>query len=190
MYFFTGDEHYGHKNIIKYCNRPFVSVEQMNCTILQRHNKVVTKNDVVIHAGDFTLKSKTIAGEFISKLNGTHIFLGGSHDKWLGKNVKTRWEKTIEGQHVVVDHYAYRTWAQSYYSSWMLHGHSHGKLKPIGLQYDVGVDNNDFYPISFEGLKIHFKNLLETREAGKDAGLYDNLTYDYLNNTIKECNEE
>jgi calcineurin-like phosphoesterase family protein len=34
-------------------------------------------------------------------------------------------------------------------NSWQLYGHSHGKLAPIGKQWDIGVDNNNFYPVSF-----------------------------------------
>jgi len=62
--------------------------------------------------------------------------------------------KTIEGQTVVALHYAMRTWPQSHYGSWQVFGHSHGNLPPIGLQWDVGVDNNNFYPVSFDELKI------------------------------------
>jgi calcineurin-like phosphoesterase family protein len=43
-----------------------------------------------------------------------------------------------------------RTWARSHYNSWQLYGHSHGKLEPIGKQWDIGVDNNNYYPVSFD----------------------------------------
>ena len=88
MYFFTADEHYGHRNIIRYCNRPFNSVEEMNETIIKNHNEVVKKDDRVIHAGDFTLANNDYAARIISRLNGVHTFLIGSHDNWLnpGRN--------------------------------------------------------------------------------------------------------
>ena len=152
MYFFTADEHFAHKNIIKYANRPFSSVEQMDEEIIKRHNEVVGKNDIVIHAGDFTLKHKNKAYECINKLTGNHIFLMGSHDYWMNSGNQI-WEKKIEGIYVVVCHYAMRTWARSHYNSWNLYGHSHGRLDPIGKQWDIGVDNNNFYPVSFESLK-------------------------------------
>jgi len=59
-FFFTADEHYGHTNIIRYCDRPFGSVEEMDTEIIERHNKFVGSQDVVIHAGDFTLAKKPI----------------------------------------------------------------------------------------------------------------------------------
>jgi calcineurin-like phosphoesterase family protein len=155
VYFFTADEHYGHTNIIKYCDRPFRSVEEMDYTMASKHNDRVGPGDIVVHAGDFTLihDRERVFREYVSNLNGNHIFLKGSHDYWLDKKATQIWKKTIEGQYVVVCHYAMRTWHRSHFNSWQLYGHSHGKLEPIGKQWDVGVDNNNFYPVSFEELK-------------------------------------
>jgi len=153
MYLFTADEHYGHENIIRYCSRPFSNIEEMDSIIIQRHNETVGKNDIVIHAGDFTLKKGDEAQYYIEQLKGNHIFLRGSHDYWLTENVPAIWEKTIEGHRIVVLHYAMRVWACSHYNSWQLYGHSHGMLEPIGKQWDIGVDNNDFYPVSFGQIK-------------------------------------
>lgn len=152
MYWFTADEHYLHANIIKYCNRPFANVEEMNAEIIKRHNSIVQINDVTIHAGDFCWK-KLHAKNFIKQLNGNHIFLRGSHDRWLPNNAKYLWENRIENQFIVVCHYAMRVWPRSHYNSWQLYGHSHGRLNSTGKQWDIGVDNNDFYPLSFEQIK-------------------------------------
>lgn len=153
-YFFTSDEHYGHNNIIKYCKRPFNNVDEMNHTLIQRHNKVVGPNDTVIHCGDFTLTSDYtyVYDNYVNRLSGNHIFIRGSHDKWLNKqlDIHERWEKNINGIYVVADHYAGRVWARSHHGSIQCYGHSHGCLQPIKNQYDVGVDNNDFYPITLE----------------------------------------
>lgn len=156
QYFFTSDEHYAHKRIIKYCNRPFVSVEEMDAEIIRRHNERVKSNDLVIHCGDFTLRSSFEgANIFIKQLNGQHIFLKGSHDHWLDKrpNVHERWERKIEDIYIVADHYPGRSWPRSHYGSVQVFGHHHGNVSPVGRQWDVGVDNNDYYPVSFEELK-------------------------------------
>ena len=100
-FFFTADEHYGHANIIRYCNRPFTSVDQMDAEIIRRHNEIVGPKDVVIHAGDFTLSKKPLAENYIRQLNGTHIFLKGSHDYWLKKSAAVIWEREIEGFYFV-----------------------------------------------------------------------------------------
>lgn len=159
MFYFTADEHYGHwrnpeKNIIRYCNRPFGNIEEHDVEIIRRHNLVVQKDDVVVHVGDFCwANTKDQASKYIKQLNGNHIFLKGCHDHWLPNSAKYMWRKRIEGFLVVVCHYAMRTWACSHYNSWQLYAHSHGRLDSIGKQWDIGVDNNDFFPNSFEKIK-------------------------------------
>jgi len=162
-YWFTADEHYYHKDgrIIEYCNRPFAHSLEMKVELIERHNSIVGRGDVVVHAGDFSMGSKRRSMELLDCLNGTHIMVRGSHDKWLGKElwfkgrvqyVGFMYERTFEGNvHVTVCHYAMRTWPRSHFNSWHLYGHSHGRLVPsIGKSMDVGVDTNDYYPYSFE----------------------------------------
>jgi calcineurin-like phosphoesterase family protein len=159
-YWFTSDEHYGHLNIIKYCDRPFSSVSEMDNKIINNHNSVVKSDDIVVHGGDFTLKGKSDAENYFERLNGTHIFIAGSHDYWLEKNNRNIihiWEKNIEGVHVVVCHYAMRTWPRSFHGSIQLFGHSHGKLKPDKNQYDICVEANNYFPVSFEQIKSNLK---------------------------------
>lgn len=154
MYWFTADEHYNHARIIEYCSRPFASVEVMNEVLIQMHNKRVKKTDVTIHIGDFGwFKKKKEAEQIIKRLNGNHIFVRGSHDRWLPENHRTTWRKHIEGQFIVCCHYAMRTWERAHYGAWMLYGHSHGTLPPMGKQWDVGVDNNGFAPLSFQNIQ-------------------------------------
>jgi len=165
-FFFTADEHFGHANIIKYCNRPYKNVEEMNKDLIARFNKKVpdSNQSFTVHAGDFCFgKSYAEAYNYIKYLNGHHIFLMGSHDVWLRNDpnrVSTHeiWEKRIDGQLVVVCHYAMRTWAASHYNSWHLYGHSHGKLESIGKSHDIGVDNNEFSPLSWDDLRAIMTN--------------------------------
>jgi len=125
MYFFIADEHYGHKNIIKYQDRPFKDVVEMDETMISNHNSVVTVSDITVHAGDFCwVKDYISAHNYIRKLNGNHIFLKGSHDRWMHKNSSMQiWEKMIEKNYLVVCHYAMHSWPRSHYNSWHLYGH-------------------------------------------------------------------
>ena len=156
-YFFSSDHHFGHKNIIRYCNRPFSSVEEMNEELITRHNEVVKDGDIVIIAGDFFFgNSMKKAYEIINRMNGKCILLRGSHDSWIKRQksfFKDIFEKKIEEHYVVVCHYALRVWPRSHYGSWHLYGHSHGTLPSIGKSMDIGVDTNNFYPYSFEDIK-------------------------------------
>jgi len=160
--FFVADEHYSHHNIIKYCNRPFKDAVEMADALILNHNTVVKKNDVVFHLGDFAITNKwEDAWKLIQRLNGQHFFIPGSHDSWI-KKAPTKssvvildriHEMSINGTHIVLCHYPMRTWPKSHYGSWNLHGHAHGELAPFRNQYDVGVDNNNYYPISFNQIE-------------------------------------
>jgi calcineurin-like phosphoesterase family protein len=150
-HFFTGDEHFDHFNIIKYCHRPFQTAQEMNEAIITNYNSVVGPDDIVVHVGDFTFRDSE---QFIKRLHGKHLFLKGNHDKWQGQGkYPDMLELTIEGQHIVACHYAMRVWNRSHFNAWQIYGHSHGTLPPIGKQWDVGVDNNNFFPVSFEQLR-------------------------------------
>ena len=78
--FIISDTHFGHENIIKYCNRPFSSAEEMDQTMIKRWNETVSNNDIIIHLGDFALCSRDRLKEIVSKLNGKKILIMGNHD--------------------------------------------------------------------------------------------------------------
>jgi len=152
-YWFTADQHMGHYRILQYCNRPWKTVEEMDNAIIKNHNEVVGVGDVVYHLGDFTL-IKEYPQKYINRLNGEHIFIQGGHDYWMkeGKYDQIK-EIKIEGQNIVLCHYAMRIWPKSHYNSWHLFGHSHGRLEAIGKSLDVGVDTHNFFPYSFDEIK-------------------------------------
>jgi calcineurin-like phosphoesterase family protein len=79
--FFTSDTHFYHENILKYCNRPFASVEEMNEKLIANWNSVVGKNDIVWHLGDFSFGSKDHIPKIVSKLNGRINLVMGNHDR-------------------------------------------------------------------------------------------------------------
>jgi len=167
MIWFTADYHLSHKNIIKYCNRPFDNVNEMDGIIVQNLKEKLKSNDILYLLGDLTFNDE-VAKSFFE--NFAHIeihFIVGNHDSKKVINLANEYCKSvsliksinIEGQSITLCHYAMRVWHKSHFNSWQLYGHSHGSLKPVGKQYDVGVDNNIFFPISFESiLKIMEKS--------------------------------
>ena len=84
--FFTSDTHFWHDNIIKFCNRPFNSIEEMNDTIIENWNKVVGKNDIVFHLGDFCFCGSDKFKDIIERLNGYIYLILGNHDWKTIKN--------------------------------------------------------------------------------------------------------
>lgn len=81
-YFVISDTHFGHENIIRYCNRPFGSVEEMDRALIKNWNDTVTNKDVVIHLGDVGLGNKDYVAGIIKQLNGKKILIMGNHDGW------------------------------------------------------------------------------------------------------------
>ena len=181
--FFTSDTHFWHENIIKFCNRPFSSIEEMNDTIINNWNSVVKENDIVFHLGDFCFCGSDKFKELIETLNGRIYLILGNHD-W--KTIK-QWHATkfegvyqqmsikIDGRKIYLNHFPFLCYAGTYYrledAVWQLFGHVHssGKNKNgldnqrlsmlFPTQYDVGVDNNNYIPISFEEVK----NIIEAQ---------------------------
>jgi len=173
MLWFTADTHFGHTNIIRYCQRPFASVQEMDAQMVERWNTVVSPDDTVYHLGDFTLKGWDGFAAYVQRLNGRLRILPGSHDHpWLARfapgAVSSLTGEPAEvlpplvslelpelrigryAQVLVLCHYALRVWDRAHYGAWHLYGHSHGTLPAWGLSLDVGVDSHDFRPINLD----------------------------------------
>ena len=98
MIFFTSDHHFYHTNIIKYCNRPFQSVEEMNEEMVKRWNSVVNPGDTVYYLGDFSLAKRPVE-VFVPRLNGEKHFIMGNHDVCTSSRPcrpRKRWYKRDE----------------------------------------------------------------------------------------------
>ena len=160
MIWFTADFHLSHQNIIKYCNRPFTNVDDLNNTIFINMSKCLKSGDTLFFLGDLTF-DEYIAEDFFSNFRHITIhFIVGNHDSKKVIAIASEYcasiselkDIKIENQPISLCHYAMRVWHRSHYNAWQLYGHSHAKLEPIGKQYDVGVDNNNFMPVSFNEL--------------------------------------
>ncbi len=167
MIWFTADYHLSHKNIIKYCNRPCKNIEEMDKIILINLEKSVKSADVLYFLGDLTFKEKK-AQEFFEKFQDIEIhFITGNHDSKAVIKLAEKYcssvsrlkDIIIEEQPITLCHYAMRVWNKSHFNAGQLYGHSHGNLNPIGKQYDIGVDNNRFFPVSLEELHIIMNKL-------------------------------
>jgi len=157
--YFTSDMHLGHKNIIKYSNRPFNSLVEMDRVIIDNYNSVVKEGDTVYDLGDFCF---TNPNRYLDRFNVPSIRIKGSHDHDLKEGIAPRMLVIKPGGFVddygnplviTLCHYAMRSWELSHYCSWHLYGHHHGMLEPYGLSFDVGVDCWDFYPVSLEQVR-------------------------------------
>jgi len=162
---FTADTHFGHANIIRFSNRPFSSVEDMDETLIQRWNERVKQNDVVWHLGDFAFhKTATQLEELFNRLNGTKCLITGNHDhtdtrRLAWSNTKALTTLNIDKVPVVLCHYGMRVWDRSHHGSLHLYGHSHGTLPGDNQSLDVGVDCWDFRPVNIDEIRARLKTL-------------------------------
>ena len=171
--FFTSDTHWGHGNIIKFCDRPFKDVEEMNYKLIENWNKKVPQDGLVFHLGDFAWGGSDMWKNIRQQLNGEIILIKGNHDQ---KNMSSTAEQTlfkysawqmlieVEGRKVLLNHFPFLCYAGVYRDPkglvYSLYGHVHsgpGKkgediprlIHTFPTQFDVGVDNNDYEPISW-----------------------------------------
>jgi len=166
--FFTSDHHFGHRNIIRFTDRPFESVEEMDAVLIERWNERVKPGDIVYHLGDFSLCSREETEAILDQLQGSIRLIRGNHEgaamscrnrfEWIKDYCELKMEASKPGgrrQLVVLCHYAMRVWRSRHHGSYHLYGHSHGSLPDLPDQhcFDVGVDCHDFYPISWEEVK-------------------------------------
>jgi calcineurin-like phosphoesterase family protein len=116
--FFYSDPHFGHKNVIKYCNRPFSSVEEMDQELIKRYNTIVGPYDHVVWVGDcFFHKKKKACKEILDQLNGTKSLIRGNHDLHPQQMIKMGFSSVQEvswiklGNHTVqLCHYPFKPW--------------------------------------------------------------------------------
>lgn len=176
--FFTSDLHFFHKNIIKYCNRPYKDIEEMNHAIIQNWNKVVPKDGTVFILGDVCFGGKEKWNAMLSGLNGMKFLVRGNHDMEYPPldYITSVYDSLLIGvkdeeigiQKIHLSHFPWITWPEQNRGTWQAFGHIHSvnnnsswddKLSPG--QYDVGVDNNNYTPVSYQQLKeIITKQLL------------------------------
>lgn len=151
----------------------FKNVWDMNKTIIDNHNEVVEKGDLVYELGDLFLKiNAKIARETRYLMNGNFYFVNGNHDQvaeqipdcfvWMKDLIRIK-PAGFDTPHITLCHYAMRVWHGSHKGTWQLYGHSHGQLPELDscLAFDVGVDANNFYPVSIEQVIERMKPKIE-----------------------------
>jgi calcineurin-like phosphoesterase family protein len=169
--YFTSDTHFGHANIIRLGEgRPFKDIKDHDTTLIQRWNARVKPDDVVFHLGDFNYKSSVDADFYLKQLNGKKFLIIGNHDK-QDTITADGWEVALpyqelelNGKQITLCHYPIEEWNGYFRGSWMLHGHVHGITKTVPIRknrVDVGVDNFNFTPATFEEIQEFNRNSLD-----------------------------
>lgn len=154
--FFTSDTHFGDHRTLNLYPRPFANVAEMDAGLIGRWNAVVGPGDEVWHLGDFA-RSAARAREVLALLNGVKHLVVGNNDReplldqgWASVTPYAELER--DGHFLVLCHYPFRTWNRQHKGAINLHGHSHGRMKGLKRQFDVGVDARDYRPVTLAEL--------------------------------------
>lgn len=183
MIWFTADFHFGHRNIISLCNRPFGSVEEMNEILIENFNSLVKKNDTVYILGDISMKAD-VALDYLPKLNGNKIILIGNHDfrhmRTLRKHFSCHDIHVIKpnGRPIVLCHYPMRTWYNSHRGSWHAHGHCFDLQTEVltkdGLwKTRTEINEEDkILTLNLETMKLEYGDILEIIDTEYSGPVY------------------
>ena len=170
MIYFTADMHLGHQSIITLQDRPFEDIDEMDKVIITNYNAVVNKDDTVYILGDICHRVKAdVANAMIRQIKGKKYLIKGNHDKEydpsLFIDIQDIMEVSLNGEKFVLMHYPMLSWNKMHGGSYHIHGHIHARMdynegnKSEGIRrYDVGVDANNFYPISVKQILEFFNS--------------------------------
>lgn len=166
--FYMSDLHFCHFNIIRLCNRPYKSTEEMNEDIVSKWNSVVGKNDIVYIAGDVGFpKNLDQVAEIISlvkRLNGKKFLIEGNHDhklvrdnnfSYLFEEISPYMRIKDQNRDVVICHYPIEEWDGLFRGSYHIYGHVHnnkGNLKFIPNRFNVSSEVIDYTPKTLDEL--------------------------------------
>ena len=134
MIFFTSDLHFGHTNIIRHCDRPFTSADEMDAALIKNWNATVGPKDEVYILGDLTMRKAAEAHRYLTQLNGRKYLICGNHDLFMKgfdpymsdfEWVKDYHVLHAEGKRLILFHFPILEWYQIHRGAIHLYGHVH-----------------------------------------------------------------
>lgn len=166
--FAFSDPHFDHENIIRYCNRPFASADEMNVQLLSNYKSVVADGSLVFDLGDMAFGRESRTPKFwLSQLNGRIICFKGSHDHGIhmdsiGLNAI---EICTSAELIVNNHHLYLLHDPDDipigWNDWVVHGHKHNTVPLIdrtNKRICISMENINYTPISLEKIIEHIDN--------------------------------
>jgi calcineurin-like phosphoesterase family protein len=204
--FIVSDFHFFHTNILKYCNRPFKDVNEMNEQIIKRHNERVKKEDTVYFLGDFGFfasSNRAFRGEgqpydpdkILNQMNGKWMFVKGNHDKKSNKFYPKADTIILNQNGLRIQLIHDPMYAKIDYDL-ILCGHVHNNYKAKELHYcgqtrliiNVSVDVWNFYPVKLdEILAIYYRWKNERDKINRWD--YPQLLKELNKNTLNQTRE-
>ena len=170
-HWYTADTHFGHENVVKFCDRPFSSVKQMDVALISNMRERVGHNDDLWIIGDFAFGPRATHASYLieifEQLPGArkHLIVG-NHD--LQPTLDLAWDTVTSlielrdgplKQANTLCHYPMITWNHARRSALQFFGHVHNNWLGSRNSVNVGVDVWDFSPVQFEDIAARAQDL-------------------------------
>ena len=167
--FLISDTHFMHSNILKYCNRPFKDVEEINQYIIKRLNSIIKKNDIVYHLGDFAFGNLDYISDIVLKLNGRIRLILGNHDSYNpNKYIECGFDRVYDKPIIYSDYFilSHRPieWIDETGVFANIYGHIHNDSRyqwVTARSFNVSADVLNFTPIEFNKVVEMMKQMEE-----------------------------
>lgn len=169
------------------CNK---YMEKHDKELIRRWNERVKEDDLVFILGDLSFRTGTETNKILKQLKGRKILIKGNHENiWMDKNADlSLFEEIVDYKEIKVDkcmfcmsHYPFRVWNQQHNGSIQLFGHihsnettSHPMKEEIPYSYNVGVDVNNYYPVSLKDYVVTTDYFKQRKELNDE---YNKLRY-------------
>ena len=194
---YTSDTHYGHKNIIRFCGRPYATIAEHDRDLIRRHNAVVKPGDTLFHFGDLALGNIELTLPMTSELNGNRFLIPGNHDRMFSGSRSEEYRATftkayeaagwtilpetirtnIGGHPVIFSHFppvgdshGEDRWTEQRPANdgtTVIHGHVHEAWAERDQHFNVGVDVRGFAPVAEDTIKRWLDKLFEDQLTGR-----------------------
>lgn len=187
--FFISDTHHAHTNILRYCDRPFANVDEMNQALIDNWNRVVCSSGTVYHIGDFAFGKLDYVKEVRAQLNGTIHLILGNHDRLRPRqyleagfaSVQQSWRMKLSTKTVLLQHHPPAPndkWPLGVQT--ILCGHIHNnpgwwESLPDGKRpriYNCSVEQIGYRPVTYPQLMEIWSERFKKRDLERTHGVH------------------
>ena len=140
--FYISDLHFGHANILKYDDRPWFNVADMDKAMIENWNSVVTNEDTVYILGDIAWYDTDKIIAIFDQLNGQKVLVKGNHDRCHDNRLRAKFLKITDyleikdsDRNVILCHYPIPCFKNHFYGWYHLYGHVHNSFEARMMEH-------------------------------------------------------
>lgn len=140
MNLYISDLHFGHANVIKFDQRPFTDVDEMDRCMIELWNARVSSDDDVFIVGDFCHRAGKTPDWYLRQLKGHKHLIVGNHDKvTIDCENAAKYIESVDkmlyvpdgDKHICLCHFPIADWNKARHGSWHIYGHIHSDVGDV-----------------------------------------------------------